>query len=77
MADKVELDIRETIRRSITMDVEVRITHFRSVKIRLWIAVQLCRLAAWIGGYGLKINQEVGVLVTDISSERDIDTYGK
>ncbi len=52
--------------RDFTIDVEVRVVNRRWVKLRLWLAVRLCHLAAWIGGMGLKVNQQVGVLVTDV-----------
>ncbi len=65
MAKEITIDAGEAVREQMMMTVDVRIVHLRQIQIRLWIACQLCRLAAWIGGYGLKINQQVGVIVTD------------
>jgi hypothetical protein len=65
MSKPIIFDAQKLVREQMEMTVEIRIVNLRWVKIRLWIAVQLCRLAAWIGGYGLKINQEVGVIITD------------
>ncbi|MBE9478880.1 MAG: hypothetical protein IMY80_02860 [Chloroflexi bacterium] len=64
------IDAKESARQ-LTMQVEVRVVNLRWVKMRLWLAVKICRFAAWIGGIGLEINQEVGVLITESDSEYD------
>jgi hypothetical protein len=61
----MKVDARKLMKDHMTMTVEVRIANVRLVKICLWIALKLVKLASWLGGYGLKINQEVGVLVTE------------
>ena len=53
------------VAKNYTLIVETRIVGLRWLKFRFWIAIQLCKIAAWIGGIGLEINQEVGVLVTE------------
>ena len=60
---------KQWIKESIILNVTVRPINYRWVKFRLRIAVYLCRLAAWIGGIGLKVNEEVGVLITDTKME--------
>jgi uncharacterized membrane protein len=60
---QITVDARDTLKR-ITINVEVRVVNLRWVKMRLWLAVRLCHLAAWVGGIGLKVNQQVGVIVT-------------
>lgn len=62
------VDANETLR-DFTIDVEVRVVHLRRVKLRLWLAVRLCHLAAWVGGMGLKVNQQVGVIVTTVPGQ--------
>ena len=51
--------------KSVTMTVEVVVVNLWRVRLRLWIATRLIRLAAWVGGYNLVINQRVGVIVTE------------
>ena len=65
-----DIDVQKYIREHYQLIVEVRVTNARWVKIRLWIALQLCRVASWIGGIGLKVNQEIGVVITDTSDKQ-------
>ena len=62
------IDARELVR-STTLNVEIRIINRRWVKFRLWIAARLCVLACWIGGMGLKMDESVGVLITEKPGE--------
>lgn len=72
MKQTVVIDAMDHARTHLEIQVEVRVINVRIVKIRLWLAVQICKLAAWVGGIGLKINQEVGVIVTNKDSELDV-----
>ncbi len=60
-----KFDTKNFVKDNYTLVVTVRVPNLRWIKFRLRIAVGLCRLAAWIGDFGLQINQEVGVIVTD------------
>lgn len=60
----------DDLTKELTMVVEVKIINVWRVRFRLFIALQLVKIAAWIGGYGLEINQEIGVLVTDNKIEK-------
>lgn len=51
--------------KGVTMTVEVVVVNLWRVRLRLWIATRLIRLAAWVGGYNLVLNQRVGVIVTE------------
>jgi hypothetical protein len=70
MPREIRIDLAKIVKEDITMNVTVILVNRRRVLIRLWIAKQLVRLAAWIGGYGLKINEQVGVIVEDKYMER-------
>ena len=72
MKQVVVIDAMEHVRTHVVLNVEVRIVNLRLVKMRLWIAVQICRLAAYVGGIGLKVNQEVGVIITDKDSGNEL-----
>jgi hypothetical protein len=65
MAKDIEFDMSRFIREHWTLIVTTRYVKLPWVKFRLWIALRLCILASWIGGFGLKVNQEVGVIVED------------
>lgn len=65
MARLQPIDAQDLARQSITLEVEVTVVNLWRVKARLWLAVRLCRVAAWVGGIGLKVNQRVGVIVTE------------
>lgn len=65
MKNKIVIDAMDHARHSMVLNVEVRVVNLRWVKVRLWLAVQICRLAAKIGGIGLNVNQQVGVIITD------------
>ena len=54
----------------VVLQVEVRIVNLRMVKFRIRLALWLCRIAVWLGGIGLEINQEVGVLITESDLEK-------
>ena len=41
------------ITRDITMNIEV--TGVRVWRVRMWLAVKIMRLAAWVAGVGIKI----------------------
>jgi hypothetical protein len=69
MARVQPIDAQDLARRTITLNVDVRVVNLRRVKARLWLAVQVCRLAAWVGGIGLQVNQSVGVIVTKGEAE--------
>jgi len=47
------------------MVADVTVVNLWRVRLRLWIATRLIRLAAWVGGINLVINQRVGVIVTE------------
>ena len=49
----------------VVLQVDVRIVNLRMVRFRIRLALWLCRVAVWLGGIGLEINQEVGVLITE------------
>lgn len=53
-----------------TLNVEVR--RVKQARVRLWIALHLARMAAWVGNMGLTKKQFVGVIVDDES----LDTVG-
>lgn len=65
MASVPVIDARKVTRDAVTLDVEVRVVNMWQVKARLWLAIQICRLAAVVGGIGLAVNQQVGVIVTE------------
>jgi hypothetical protein len=57
MADiTAKLDARKALK-TVTLVVDVRMTHMRVVNFRLRIAVMVVRLAAWIAGTGIRINR--------------------
>lgn len=66
----IVIDAKEYAQR-LTLQVETRVINLRWVKSRLWLAVQVCKFAAWLGGIGIEINQEVGVLLTDLEEEEE------
>ena len=49
----------------VVLQVDVRVVNLRMVRFRIRLALWLCRVATWLGGIGLEINQEVGVLITE------------
>ena len=66
MADnEIVVDPQEFIRDHYVLIANVRYIQRPFVKLRLRMALYLCRLAARVGGIGLKINEEVGVIVED------------
>ena len=40
------------------LTIRVRLIRTREMRVRLWIAVQLIRLATWVTGMGLEIEHE-------------------
>ena len=58
---------KDVIKDSYTLKVNVKVVgvNWTWIKVRLRIAVMLCNLAAWVGGIGLEVNQQVGVIVTN------------
>lgn len=42
----------------------VEIRHMREYKIRIYLAVRIIRLAAWIAGVGLDEKHQIGVVVS-------------
>lgn len=65
MKQTVVIDAMDHARTHVEFQVEVRVINVWQVKVRLWLAVQIVKLAAWVGGVGLKVNQQVGVIVED------------
>ena len=61
----ITIDASDALK-NITIEVEVRVVHTNWVRLRLWLAVKICHVAVWVGGVGLKVNQQVGVIVTEI-----------
>ena len=56
--------------KDVILQVDVRIVNLRMVRLRIRLALWLCRIAVWLGGIGLEINQDVGVLITE-ENKRD------
>ncbi|NLD42335.1 MAG: hypothetical protein GX657_02455 [Chloroflexi bacterium] len=48
------LDTRRLMRQ-VTLQVHVRRTHVREYRARMWLAVRLIRLAAWVLGSGIDV----------------------
>jgi len=57
------IDFEKMVREEVT--IEVHIIHVKRVKLRLWIASRMIRLAVWIAGTQLRWNEEIGVIVKD------------
>ena len=69
----ITIDARECAKQ-LTLKVETRVVNFRWVRFRLWLAVWVCKFATWLGGIGLEINQEIGVLLTEQEEEEEEDS---
>ena len=63
-AKTITIDARKYAE-DIVLKVDVRIVNLKTVVFRIRLALWLCRIAVWLGGIGLEINQDVGVLITD------------
>lgn len=73
MAEDIEtltIDARRYAK-DIILQVDVRVVNLRMVRLQIRLALWLCRIAVWLGGIGLEINQDVGVLITESDSEYD------
>lgn len=57
----------------VVLQVDVRIVNLKMVRFRIRLALGLCRIAVWLGGIGLEINQDIGVLIT----ESELEKYDK
>lgn len=68
--DTLTIDARRYAE-NIILQADVRIVNLKMVRFRIRLALWLCRIAVWLGGIGLEINQEVGVLITESDSEYD------
>jgi len=55
---EVMVNTRSVVRQN--LKIQVRLTHWREMKVRLWLAVQILRLAALVGGLGLAIGYDNG-----------------
>jgi len=44
--------------KQVTMTVNVKVTGLRVLRVRLWVACRLIRLAALAGGFGIRFEEQ-------------------
>ena len=41
------------------LTLEIRVTHVKRAKLRLWLGARLLKFATWVGGFGSEIELRV------------------